>query len=73
MSTIVLEDQVPQYLIPAVRQASYSVVRPKSLQSLLQKLAKYGAECKDAASRQRGEKRRKEAEAVGQLIQADGR
>lgn len=73
MSTIVLEDQVQQYLIPAVRQASYSVVRPKSLQFLLQKLAKYGAECKDVTSRQRGEKRRKEAEAVGQLVQAEGR
>ncbi|EPT03610.1 exocyst complex component sec15 subunit [Fomitopsis schrenkii] len=73
MSTIVLEDQVQQYLIPAVRQASYSAVRPRVLQSLLQKLAKWGAECKDAASRQRGEKRRKEAEAVGQLVQADGR
>ncbi|KZT72537.1 exocyst complex subunit Sec15-like protein [Daedalea quercina L-15889] len=73
MSTIVLEDQVQQYLIPAVRQASYSVVRPRNLQSLLQKLAKWGAECKDAASRQRGEKRRKEAEAVGALVLADGR
>lgn len=73
MTTIVLEDQVQQYLIPAVRQASYSVVRPRHLQALLQKLAKYGAECKDTPSRQRGEKRRKEAEAVGALVQGDGR
>ncbi|KAF9821285.1 hypothetical protein IEO21_00893 [Rhodonia placenta] len=73
MTTIVMEDQVQQYLIPAVRQASYSVVRPKRLQALLEKLARYGAECRDAPSRERGEKRRKEAETVGRLFPGESR
>ncbi|PCH41481.1 exocyst complex subunit Sec15-like protein [Wolfiporia cocos MD-104 SS10] len=73
MTTIVMEDQVQQYLIPAVRQASYSVVRPKRLQALLEKLARYGAECRDAPSRERGEKRRKEADAVGRLYPGENR
>ncbi|CCM05576.1 uncharacterized protein FIBRA_07803 [Fibroporia radiculosa] len=73
MSTIVLEDQVQQYLIPAVRQASYSVVRPKRLQNLLEKLARFGAERRDVPSRERGERRRKEAEAIGRLFPGEGR
>ncbi|KAI0921643.1 hypothetical protein AcW1_004442 [Taiwanofungus camphoratus] len=73
MSSIVMADQVQQYLTPAMRQTSFSVVRPKRLQSLLEKLARFGAECRDSPSRDKGEKRRKEAEAIGRLFPGESR
>lgn len=73
MTTIVMTDVVQEYLVPSVRQASYSTVRPKRLQALLEKLARAGAQCRDAPSRERGEKRRKEAEAVGRVFPGESR
>jgi hypothetical protein len=58
---------VQVYLVPGVRQASYEAAAPRRLRALLEKLARYGASCHDAPSREKGEKRRKEAEAVGKL------
>ncbi|KAA1466700.1 exocyst complex component sec15 subunit [Dentipellis sp. KUC8613] len=72
-TSVVLSDTVSEYLIPAVRQASYSNVKPKRLQALLEKLAKYGGSCRDSPSREKGEKRRKEAEAVGRLFPGESR
>lgn len=72
-TSIVLSNTVAEYLIPANRQTSYSSVRPKRLQALLEKLAKYGATKRDNASRELGEKRRKEAEQVGRLFPGESR
>jgi len=73
MTSIVMSDTVQEYLVPSVRQTSYPAVRPKRLQSLLEKLARAGAQCRDAPSRERGEKRRKEAEAVGRVFPGENR
>ena len=43
------------------------------LAALLDKLARYGLECRGAPERERGEKRRKEAEAVGRLFPGESR
>ncbi|KAF5321792.1 hypothetical protein D9619_000672 [Psilocybe cf. subviscida] len=72
-TSIVLSNTVQEYLVPANRQASYSAVRPKRLQALLEKLARYGASQRDAASRDVGERRRKEAEAVGRVFPGENR
>jgi hypothetical protein len=72
-TSIALSDTVQEFLVPAVRKSSYSGVKHKRLQALLEKLAKYGAVCRDAPSRELGEKRRKEAEAVGRLFPGEGR
>ena len=65
--TVALNNVVQEYLVPNVRQASYPAVKPKRLQSLLEKLAKFGSSSREPIQRERGEKRRKEAEAVGRL------
>lgn len=66
-TSIAMSDAVQDYLVPATRQSSYACVKPKRLRALLDKLAKYGASCKDAPNREKGERRRKEAEQVGRL------
>jgi hypothetical protein len=48
-------------------------VRPKRLQALLEKLARHGASLRDPASRERGDRRRREAEQVGRLFPGEGR
>lgn len=72
-TSVVMNDVVQEYLVPASRQSSYAVVIPKRLQTLLEKLARYGSQCRDNPSRERGEKRRKEAEAVGRLFPGESR
>ncbi|KAI0332397.1 rsec15 [Cubamyces sp. BRFM 1775] len=72
-ASVVMSDAVNAYLVASIRQTSYATVKPKRLQALLEKLARYGLECRDAASRERGEKRRKEAEAVGRLFPGENR
>ena len=72
-TSIALSDKVQEYLVAAVRKISYASVKQKRLQNLLEKLAKYGTTRRDAASRELGEKRRKEAEAVGRLYPGEGR
>lgn len=73
MTSVILSDSVQQFLIPQVRQQSYGTVKNKRLQALLEKLAKYGSSARDAEAREKGEKRRKEAEAVGRLFPGEGR
>jgi exocyst complex component 6 len=68
MTTIVLSDTVHEYLVPEVRKTSYAAVKSKRLQQLLEKLAKFGSSCRDAPSKEKGEKRRKEADAVGRIF-----
>ncbi|KAH9021143.1 exocyst complex component sec15 subunit [Lactarius pseudohatsudake] len=63
-TTIVLSDSVAEFLVPSRRQTTFVHVKPKKLTAVLEKLARYGASCRDQLSRERGEKRRKEADAV---------
>ncbi|KAI0368063.1 rsec15 [Pilatotrama ljubarskyi] len=72
-ASVVMSDAVNAYLVASIRQTSYAAVKPKRLQALLEKLARYGLECRDAPSRERGEKRKKEAEAVGRLFPGENR
>jgi len=73
MTSIPLSGIVQEYLIPANRLSSYSVVKPRKLQALLEKLARYGSQQRDAVSRELGERRRKEAEAVGRVYPGENR
>ncbi|KAI0082435.1 exocyst complex component sec15 subunit [Panus rudis PR-1116 ss-1] len=73
LTSLILEDKVQEYLVPSVRQTIYTAVKPKQLQSLLEKLARFGGQCRDTPSRERGERRRKEAEAVGRLFPGENR
>ncbi|KAG6869345.1 hypothetical protein C0993_000098 [Termitomyces sp. T159_Od127] len=72
-TAIPLSDTVHEYLVPAMRHTSYSVVKHKRLQSLLEKLARFGATQRDPAARELAEKRRKEADAVGRVFPGEGR
>jgi len=67
MAKIILTDAVQDYLNPSIRQASYNEVKPKRLQALLEKLARYGTTRRDNPSRERGEKRRREAETLHRM------
>ena len=40
---------------------------------MLEKLARFGGQCRDAPSRERGERRRKEAEAIGKIYPVETR
>ncbi|KIK29291.1 hypothetical protein PISMIDRAFT_27231 [Pisolithus microcarpus 441] len=68
MAELVLQDKVQEYLNPQTRQTLYGDIKPRRLQALLEKLVKYAASRRDNISREQGEKRRKEAEAVGRLV-----
>ncbi|KIY74221.1 exocyst complex subunit Sec15-like protein, partial [Cylindrobasidium torrendii FP15055 ss-10] len=67
-TSIPLNNTVSEFMVPANRRTSFSAVRPKRLQALLEKLAKFGSTKRDSASRQAAERRRKEAEEVGKLF-----
>lgn len=68
-----MSDSVAEYLVPSLRQTTYATVKPKTLAALLEKLARYGGSRRDQTSRERGERRRKEAEAVGRLFPGESR
>ncbi|KAI0031663.1 exocyst complex component sec15 subunit [Vararia minispora EC-137] len=70
---LALSETVSQFLIPAARQASYREVKPKRLQAVLEKLAKYGASLRDPVARERADRRRREAEQVGRLFPGESR
>ncbi|KAJ2916455.1 hypothetical protein MD484_g4020, partial [Candolleomyces efflorescens] len=72
-ASIPLNNTVQEYLVSGNRQSSYAVVKAKRLQALLDKLAKYGSQLRDAASREQAEKRRKEADAVGRIFPGENR
>ncbi|KAH9960410.1 exocyst complex component sec15 subunit [Russula dissimulans] len=73
MTSIVLSDRVTEYLVPSIRQTTYANVKPKKLTALLEKMARFGGNCRDQPSREKGEKRRKEAEAVGRVFPGENR
>ncbi|KAF9268155.1 exocyst complex component, sec15 subunit [Marasmius fiardii PR-910] len=66
-TSIPLNNTVQEYLVPANRHTSYAAVKFRRLAALLDKLARYGTSRRDAASRELGERRRKEADAVASL------
>ncbi|KAJ2931593.1 hypothetical protein H1R20_g5533, partial [Candolleomyces eurysporus] len=72
-ASIPLNNTVQEYLVSGNRQSSYAAVKAKRLQALLDKLGKYGSQLRDSASREQGEKRRKEADAVGRIFPGDNR
>ena len=71
--SIILEKKVQEYLVPNIRQTSYSSIKPKKLQALLEKLAKSGSSSRDQTERERGERQRKEADAVGRIFPGENR
>jgi len=73
LCNIPLSDSVQNYLVPGTRQTSYSKVKPKKLATLLEKMARAGLNSRDAAQRQQGIKRQREAEAVGRLFPGENR
>lgn len=73
MTSVIMSDAASAYLVASIRQTSYPAVKPKRLAALLEKLARCGLESRDAGSRERGDKRRKEAEAVGRLFPGESR
>jgi len=73
MLNIPLQDTVQEYLKPAVRHASYSNIRPKRLAVVLEKLSRAAGQSRDAAERERGERRRKEADLVGRVFPGENR
>lgn len=72
-TSIPLTNTVQEYLVPANRHTSYSAVKFKRLQALLDKLAKFGTTQRDPAGRELAERRRKEADAVGRLFPGESR
>jgi len=72
-TSIALGGTVQEYLVPATRHASYATVKPKRLQALLEKLARFGAMQRESAGRELGERRRKESEAVGRVFPGENR
>jgi len=72
-TSIALRGTVQEYLVPANRHASYAPVKPKRLQALLEKLARFGGNQRDAVLRELGERRRREAEAVGRVFPGESR
>jgi exocyst complex component 6 len=71
LTSIILDDKVQEYIRqPQSSHANaypYAAIKPKKLQALLEKLARYGAASRESAVREVGERRRKEAEAVGRM------
>jgi len=65
--SIPLNNTVPEFLNPQMRTSAYANVKPRNLQTLLDKLAKYGLTTRASAEREKAERRRKEAEAVSKI------
>jgi len=55
------------------RQTKFAPVKPRKLQVLLEKLARYGSTRPDRPSREYGERRRKEAEMLGRIYPGESR
>lgn len=73
MTSIPLNGTISEYLVPAMRQTSYASVKPKRLQMLLEKLARFGSMQRDPNARELAEKRRRDAEAVGRIYPGENR
>ena len=67
MVAIPLNNTVSEFLNPQMRASAYTNVKPRNLQILLEKLARYGSTVRTLAEREKAERRRKEAEAVSKI------
>jgi len=67
MVSVPLNNTVSEFLNPQMRASAYANVKPRNLQILLEKLAKYGVTTRTSADREKAERRRKEAEAVSKI------
>ncbi|KAF9649350.1 exocyst complex component sec15 subunit [Thelephora ganbajun] len=70
-ASIPVNEQVAQY--QEQRQTKFALVKPRKLQMLLEKLARYGSTRSDRSSRELAEKRRKEAEILGRIYPGESR
>jgi hypothetical protein len=70
-ASIPVNDQVLQY--QDQRQTTFTLVKPRRLQALLEKLARYGTTRSDRYSRELAEKRRREAEMLGRIYPGESR
>jgi exocyst complex component 6 len=70
-ASIPVNEQVAQY--QDQRQTEFALVKPRKLQVLLEKLARYGSTRPDRSSRELAEKRRKEAEMLGRIYPGENR
>jgi hypothetical protein len=69
--SIPVNDKVAQY--HDHRQTKFALVKPRKLQALLEKLARYGSTRSDRPSRELGEKRRREAEMLNRIYPGESR
>lgn len=67
MVSIPLNNTVSEFLNPQMRASAYTNVKPRNLQILLEKLARYSLTVRTPAEREKAERRRKEAEAVSKI------
>ena len=67
MVSIPLNNTLMEFLNPQMRASAYANVKPRNLQILLEKLAKYGSTTRTLAEREKAERRRKEADAVSKI------
>ena len=67
MVSIPLNNTVSEFLNPQMRASAYTNVKPRNLQILLEKLARYGSTVRTPVEREKAERRRKEAEAVSKI------
>lgn len=67
---LILSEAVQAYMEPSVRQGSYAVIRPRNLQTVLEKLARYVPDPRNMTPDDavRMTRRRREAEMVAKLV-----
>ncbi|CCO31908.1 Exocyst complex component 6B AltName: Full=Exocyst complex component Sec15B [Rhizoctonia solani AG-1 IB] len=68
MTSIVLNNSVPEYLQLHTRQTKYPLVSPSKLQVLLEKLARFYSTTRTGPDRERADKYRRDADAVSRMI-----
>ncbi|KAG6337221.1 hypothetical protein ID866_1851 [Astraeus odoratus] len=68
MAELVLEDRVLEYLRSGVRQAPNGNIKLRQLQALIEKLARCTASRRDQTSKESTEKRKREIEAIRDLL-----
>ncbi|KAB5596325.1 Exocyst complex component Sec15 [Ceratobasidium theobromae] len=68
MTSIVLNNAVPEYLQLQQRQTKYPLVSPAKLQILLEKLVRFYSASRSGPDRERADKYRRDADAVSRMI-----
>ncbi|KAH7343400.1 exocyst complex component, sec15 subunit [Rhizoctonia solani] len=68
MTSIILNNAVPEYLQLHTRQTKYPLVSPSKLQILLEKLARFYSTSRTGPDRERADKFRRDADAVSRMI-----